>query len=274
MHRPRAAHLLLPALLLLLLPAGSAAQSAADVLGEVRDEYQRRAEGIESYTVVQRIMGQETSVRFVRREIDGIVVFQPEGMDEMMEGAFGGNLDPAFIFRPEAGARMTYEGRDEVGGEACHELSLQDFEGLGLEEMMSDGDAGFRPGSMRMCIDDDEHLVRRMVMTGTARGMGEPRELTMTTVMSDYREVGGMMHPYRVEMTTEGLEMAQSPEMAEAMARMREQMEQLPEAQREQMEAMMESRMEAMQGAMGMVAGEPVVIETVEVRINEGPSGG
>ena len=275
MPRPRAETVLAPALLALLaLPSAASGQSAADVIRDVRQDYEARTRGIENYTVVQRVMGQEVTLHFVRSEIDGIVVFQPASEGAEGQGSPGGSVDPAFFFRPEVAERMTYEGRGSVEGQACHEVSLDDFEGLGLEEALPGG-SGVDFESLGMCIDDDEHVVRRLVMKGAPRG-GESGGYTLTAVLSDYREVGGMLHPWRVEMTTEGLgAMGQNPEMAEAMARMREQLEQLPEAQRKQMEAMMESRMEAVQGAMGMVAGEPIVVETVDVRVNEGrPSGG
>ena len=58
------------------------------------------------------------------------------------------------------------------------------------------------------------------------------------------------------------------------MARLEEQLEGLPEAQRERMRAVMQSQLGAVEGALGLAQGEPLVIETLEVRVNQGPPGG
>lgn len=263
----------LPLLLLALLPVGVAAQSAADVMADFRAEYERRMAGVDDYTVVQNVMGTTTTVHFERQEVGGQVVFRPTaevGGTEIPDQA--SPVDDGFFLRPDVADRMTYEGRDEVDGHACHVVRLTDFEGLGdvadQEEMEME--------SMSFCMDADEHVVRRMEMEGMANMGGGAQSMSTTAIFKDYREVGGMIHPWRVEMTVAGVgaDPEQQARMREAMAEMEKQLEQLPESQRERVRSMMESRMEGMEGMMGIAGGEPMVIETVDVKVNEGPPAG
>lgn len=264
---------LLATLLLALAAPPLSGQSAADILDDAREAYERRMAGIENYTVVQRVMGQETTLYFVRDEVEGFAVFRPQTQQNQRSGPAA---DPTFFYRPDVADRMTYEGSAEVEGHTCHVLRLEDFEGLDLGGPFSEQEVRFDPESMEFCIDEDEHVLRRMEMKGSMTTPQGSNPMEMTGVMSDYREVDGMLHPFHLEMTTSGMGgMAQqNPEMAEAMAEMRKQLEQLPEAQRKQMEEMMRSRMEAMQGAMEAAETGTIVIETVEVKVNSGPPEG
>lgn len=257
------------------LPTALEAQSAADFLEEARQAYEARMEGIESYEVTTNMAGMESTTLHVRREVDGMVLFLPEGTGVEEMGGDQSELDPAFFYRPEVAQRMSLEGEDAVEGVSCNVVVLDDFEGLDLAPAMGAAgeQGGFEPQTMRMCVDPGEYLIRKVEMAGLMTGMQEASEITTTMVFSDYREVDGVVHPFRVEITTAGIGEAMGGEQAEAAAaleELRRQLEALPESQRQAMEGMMEDRMEAMGAMMGVAGGEPLVVETTALEVNRG----
>ena len=91
--------------------------------------------------------------------------------------------------------------------------------------------------------------------------------------MEDYREVDGLLLPYRTVIRLDGIEAMIDPEMQAQMEEMRKQLESMPEAQREMMERMMAGQMENLENMMN---GEGMTIEVTvtEVRVNAGPPSG
>ena len=68
------------ALLTSVLPGGARAQqSADDILATARDRYEKRAQNVENYSIVQEIGGQRQVAYYERRDQDGHVAFVPVG---------------------------------------------------------------------------------------------------------------------------------------------------------------------------------------------------
>jgi len=275
--------------LLLWLPSGGAAQSASDILDRALEHYEQRAEGIDNYTVVQSTKGVMTGMAgvtdqngmtmyFEKTTVDGHPVFVVRNakVDSVMrvQQRAGTSRSPAETMRVmKDHARL--EGSDAVEGHDCWVLRVDDPAAL---TRLQETGAGVKLESMSMCLDKQEYVPRRMIVDGeTSRG-GESRPITMTTLMSDYREVEGLLHPFKTEIRMSGLSSStMSPEerekTREQLAEARAKMAEVPEAQRAMVEKMMGGQLEKLEK---MLADDALSFTFVvqEVKVNAGPPAG
>lgn len=273
---PASAFLSSALILVLAAAAPASAQSAEEVVNDALERFEQRMEGVQSYTVVQTVMGFESSTTFERRTVDGHTVFVPRETEGSEAAAQAPQSYQAML--TELGERATHEGIESVDGRECHLLSLEDFSGEAFGDLSPPGAGGeWTPERLRFWIDRDELLPRKMTMEGTVTRQGEEQPVSITALMRDYREVDGVVHPYRTEVRTEGLSPAMSPEerarMEASMKKLKKKMEQMSPEQREMMEQMMGGQLEKMEemlatGAMDMT------VEVKEIRVNEGDGGG
>lgn len=271
-------------------PGALGAQSAQEIMEDAWEAYTERMADVQDYTVTHSVMGMSSTIHFVRSEVDGRVVFLPDMSQMQPAGPAEGTGQPApaqfdgqYFMRPEIAERMTVEGRESVDGNECWIVALNDFEGIELGGL-SGAQSDFEPESMRMFMDADEYIPRRIDMAGSIAGPDGPRPMSTSALMTDYRDIEGLLYPFRVEISSEGLGGAmgarmggQTPEqqaqMQEAMARMRAELEKLPPEQRAMAERMMEAQMGGGMEAMLEEAMSDMVVETTEVKVNVGPPG-
>jgi hypothetical protein len=276
--------------LALLAPSPIDAQSAQEIMREALDRYEARMSDIDDYTVSQTVMGMSTTMHFVRDEVDGRVVYLPDmtqtsmgGQDMGSQQALStGQYDGNYFMRPDLVERMRVDGTDMVDGHECWIITVDDFEGLDLGDL-SGGQQGFEPESMSMCMDRSEYVPRQIDMAGTMDTGGETHAMSTSVLMMDYREVEGMLYPFRMEISTQGLGEAMGAamgggmtdedqaEMTQMMAQMQEELDKLPEEQRAMVEQMMKSQ--GMQQMMDQALSS-VIVETTELLVNAGPPGG
>lgn len=227
-----------------LAPASAAAQSGEELLQTAMERYESRAEGVDSYTVVQETMGATTTLRFVKQTVDGHPVFLPEGSEDVASG-----MSPWARF-PELAERAAVKGKETVNGVETTVLGVSDLEGLGFGQAMEESEAvsGFTPKEMTLYIDTDDYLLRRMKLTGTGQTESGTSDVTFVADLRDYREVEGFYHPFRMEVSITGLSTGMSEEeMEEARQKMEEyqaRLEEMPEQQRAMMEKMVAPQME------------------------------
>ncbi len=263
-----AARRLLPLAVVLAFPPAAAAQSAKEILMTSLEEYERRMEGIENYTIVQETMGFETSITFERTEVEGRTVFVPKGQ----EGAGSGGMSNFYRMYPKIAERAELEGRALVDGEQCH-VVVVDLSGLDFDQEMAMGDRGdFFPKKGKLYVDTDDHLIRKMEMQGEITADGKTRPMTAVTVLSDYREVEGMLHPFQLHITATGLAAGMSEEDAEEARKGLEEMERnlegMDASQRAMVERMMGGQMEKLRKMLESGQFEITSI-TKEVRVNQ-----
>lgn len=249
------------------------AQSGEEVLRTAFDRYEERLEGVENYTVVQETMGFESATYFERTEVDGRSVFvaRVETGNAAGQNAPG---DPYTEFLQLA-ERAEREGSEVVDGEETHVVTVTDFEGIDVWNPSGDGSAGqFSPERMSFFVDTDDYLIRRMVMSGESAAGGGSGDATFTADFRDYRDIEGVLHPFLMEITVEGLQGQMSPEEQEEMRRsleqMRQQLEEMSPQQREMMERMMGGQMEQVENMMASGAMD-LTVQVTEIRVNEGP---
>lgn len=239
------------------------AESASDVAEEALERYAERAEGIESFTVVQEVAGQETTQRFVKTMVDGYPVFQPEG------SAPSGNAAMSDYSRMLQRARET--GTERVGGVETRTLVVEDFSGLTFGP---EGSETFQPERMTLYIDTEEYLPRKMEIAGEVVVDSQPRPVTTTITLEDYQIVEGFMYPYRTTVQAEGLMGAMGDDDRAEMERQLEEfdrrMEEMPAEQRRMAERAMGPRVEQMRRMMESGALEQTVV-VKELRVNTEP---
>jgi hypothetical protein len=263
-----AARHLLPLAVVLALPSVAAAQSAKEILMASLQEYEQRMEGIENYTIVQETMGFETELTFERTEVDGRTVFVPRGQEEAT-----GGISNFYRMYPKIAERAELEGTEPVDGERCFVVAINDFSGLDLDQEMAMGDRGdFVPKTGLLYVDTDDHLIRKMEMEGEITRDGQTSPMTAVTVLSDYRDIEGMLHPYLLNITATGLAAGMSEEEAEqarkSLAEMEEQLEGMDASQRAMVERMMGGQLDKLRKMLESGQFEITVV-TKEVRVNE-----
>ncbi len=260
-----AARHLFPLAIVLALPSTAAAQDAEEILMTSLEEYEQRMEGIENYTTVQETMGFETELTFLRTEVEGRTVFVPKGQEEA-----GGGMSNFYRIYPEIAERAELEGKESVDGEQCHVVAINDLSGLDLNQDMGQG--AFVPKSGLLYVDTDDHLIRKMQMEGEITRDGQTSPMTAVTVLSDYRDVEGMLHPYLMQITASGLAAGMSEEDAanarKSLEEMEENLEGMDPNQRAMVERMMGGQMDNLRKMLESGQFEIEVI-TKEVRVNE-----
>lgn len=254
-------------------PPPVSAQSAEEVLQTAMDRHQERMEGIQDYTVVQEVMGFRSTTYFEREERNGEVVFVPRV--EMGGGVSERLPDSPYGSFYELASRASHEGTEDVDGRRTHVVTATDLEGTSFQEELADDNGELRVERITLWLDEDQHLLRRMRMEGTAALQGgDPGPVTVTADLRDYREVDGMLHPFRTEISLEGfgeqISDEQREEIRQSLEEAREQMRDMPESQRQMMERMMGDQLEEMERML--LSGSMDVTMTVEeLRVNEGP---
>jgi len=240
------------------------AQSPAEILDTAMERYHEQVAGIDNYRVTQEAMGFETTSTLEKMIVDDFPVFRPvSSSDEEME------FESPYAILPQLTERGTVEGTEEIDGREAWKL-LFDVEGIDFVPV-DPGESGgeVRIRTLRLWIDDDDYLVRKMHMKGDVVENGETRAVDITALMTDYRQVDGMWHPFRTEMTARGLvggngEMSEeeAEETRAQLEEMKQQLESMPAAQREQIEKMMGPQMEQLEKMLA--SGEFTVTITVQ----------
>jgi len=250
----------------LLLPAPAAGQeSAEEIFRTAIERNEARLEGVDSVTVVQEItlpmgMTRQQELRLEKTTRDGRTLLVPAGEDD------GSQLMPAasmMATMDSAMAASALRGRSEVDGHEVYVVAVPELPAIDFGQGALSGRSAqsFRGDSATFYVDADQYVLRRARVHGQMTMGGSERAVQVGVHLSDYRETGGYLHPFRseVQLDIEGME----KQMQAMMQRM--QQGGSDSAQR----AMMEQAMAAMMGG-----GMTVVSTVKEVRVNGSRSSG
>ncbi len=268
----RAPHVLIPFLLLgaMLSASPAAAQSAEAVLKTMYEKYESGVAGIENYTLVEDIGGHEVVTYMEKSMVDGRPVFRTPtaAVGDRRAGDIYGRLDTY-------AERARLEGRETVEERECYVVVFDDLADIALEEGMEPGGGDFHPRTGTLYVDTDDYVVRKMMLEGEYEYEGTTHTSTMIALLRDYRDVGGLLYPFRTVMTVEGLPTADISEedleqARQSMRELEEQMKQMSDEQRAMMERMMKPQMERLEQ---MLEGGNLEFTTVvrEFKVNAGP---
>lgn len=267
------------AALAVLAPEPVSAQTAGEILRTALERYEQRMEGIRTYRVTQRVMGMTTTNRFVKTTVDGHPVFVQAGADSAVDRMPRGWGNPYRLF-PRLADRAELVGRSTVDGHETWHVAVTDFQGLELDAMTPDRAAGqFRPQRLDLHLDTGSHAIRKLELQGKMVTDTASRALSLTAGFHDYREVQGMLHPFRVSIRVQGMSAAlPAGELKRArrqLQRVQQQIEQLPEDQREKARQAMGDQLDQLRRIVesGEVRTE-VVVTDLQVNEDAGGAGG
>lgn len=191
--------------------------------------------------------------------------------------------DPYAVLRSLAD-EVELVGTETRNGHSVRVLEVRDPGGLVPDD-------AFVPSALTFSLDTEAHLLREVRMEGEVETKEGPRPMTVRITLEDYREVDGLVHPFRtvtrfgeagdgVADVDPAEVSAKMDEARRQMERMREQLADLPPEQRRMMEEQLErvggvsglqTRMEEQMDALGEGRMETVV---QEIRVNAGPPDG
>jgi hypothetical protein len=252
------------------------AQSAGEIFDRMLAEHERRTEGIENYTLVQETMGFETVMYFERETMNGRSLLRLKRTTTMGVTVDAEEDDAGFneIYEVahELAAHAAYVGRNEVDGRSVHVLRIDDLAEIDFGHGAVDEDSDFVPERGTIYVDTDLFVPRRMEFEGSMTTEQGTTDVTSVVDLQDYREIEGMLVPYRTVVEMQGLSEAIDPEMRQQYEEMKRQLAEMPESQRAMAERMMKGQLEQIEK---MMQGDAMVIEmtVTDVRVNAGPPG-
>ena len=209
------------------------AQSAADILDRMIQEYSNSISGIETMMVITKMEGfletdepDTTYYRKVQME-DGSYTMQEVGSARETPSAdyynFKANYDAIVN-------NASYEGTESIDGRNAHVLLIEDISALyndavaGVEQ--ADESAEAQRG--RLYIDASDYVLLRMSFE---MQFEEEFSGSIDMNMKDYRDVDGMKYPFLIEMVYDGIsDQFSAEELAEAQKGLREAREQIDNA--------------------------------------------
>lgn len=278
---PRSQSVAFPAALALLVPLAAgplSAQSGQEVMGKAVEAYETRIEGIREYTVTQRVdvMGTTVTNHFVKRTRDGHPVFVRADREEGGQGPRGwGNPYQLFL---DMARRAELEGRTTVGGHEAWTLTVSDFSGVDARRMTPAGSRGeFHPAEATFQIDVESYVIRRLSVSGAVGTDGSKEPIEMIARFADYRERGGMLYPFRTDVSVEGMKAVMSPEERRRARRqlraIRARLDSMSASRREEVEARIRPQIEQLERTVESGRLE-VTVEVQELTVNGGGGDG
>ena len=278
--------ILIVSLILFLSSPCLAGMTVQEVISNMQKAYEKQMKGVNDFTVIHRSIGGmaalagDTVTHYKKVKLDGQDIYksriesQVMGMDMVIinDGKYywttnpmTGEIDKEIsehdsvqIWRNLDPVRTQYLGEEEVNGEKAYILKFDNpIQVMSKQQAVSQqGEEPEEPGEMwgTLWISNKTWMPLRMLMEFKAESMEEAEEMIMimkmTTDLKDYRQVGTMLHPYQMVMST-------TMELDTIG---------LSEEEKKEGQAMMQM-MSAMMSGMGSFT-----IDTIDIKVNTGLS--
>ena len=262
----------------LLVAAGSprllSGQSAAEVFSRMVAEQDRRAAAVENYTVVQEVMGRAVTTYLVKVASGTHAVFRAQ--DTRVEGMGAAPFEAAddmsadlWTDLPTLGSQARYLRRETIDGHAVHVVEVPDLsKAAAFRTPREAAGRTFEARKGTFFVDASLWVPRRLVFEGKMTTEQRTADVTMIMDLQDYREVEGMLHPFRTAVRVEGMV---SAEEQARFAEMKKQLAELPPEQRQAMEQMMKGQLGQLERMMGEDGSMTFESTVREVKVNAGP---
>ena len=245
-------------------PLISQDKKAVKVLESMQERYEESIENIDDY-----VMEKENHTIFYKKahKENGRPYFKTKTKGKSMRytGSNSINEDLYSQFTSQAKEKITYEGTDKVEGNEVHVLYINEMK---VEEDLDQDpktDNVFK--DLYLYIDSDELIARKIKYTVEFSSSGTVREISPIIKRKDFRDVNGMMIPYKTITIVEGLSLSEK-ERQEVKEGLKE-FEQLPESQKQMAQKMMGDKIEKYRKMLEEDKSEEVS-KVVEVRVNTG----
>ncbi len=250
---------------------------AAEMLEQVRAHYERSVREIDDYKIVTS----NFTTHYHKEYDNGRPYFASKVETESFWGSISGlgmhSTSPmvdADFFSPEVFEHLLmhsrYMGMERIDDLNTHVIFIDDMRVL--MEAFDDMDEPI--GSLSLFFDDEHWVLRKMKFSAMAEiEEGDVRQIEPVMRMKDYRNIDGLMIPFRTTITVHGLsDYLSDAEREEAMAALEElekELEQMPAEQRNMLEQMMGGQLDQLRQ---MLADDMIefAIEVKEVHVNTG----
>ncbi len=206
---------------------------AAEIIETMQEEYIKSIEGVEDY-----ILYKTNDTVYYKKAYEGerpyfkVKVNTEDPYIGGTESAVGDN--PFSQTYSYVKNNAVHEGTEKIDGNKVDVIYAEDveFHNPGGQE---------RVEYIRLYIDTDEKVARKMEYPIEMTKDGETREVTINATYRDLREVEGMIIPYETEIVIKGLTLTEEErkEAEKSLGKFEEKMEEMPESQREMVENMM-----------------------------------
>lgn len=216
------------------------AQDASQIIHQALQVYEDGAKDTDNYRMTAETMGFRSETMMKKEIVDGHPVFVPAQFDGTKDSQWE---SPQNWFRQIAD-RAKYDGTEEVDGHRCHVVSIDNFEGIDVSPgIQSDGE--FQPTWMSIALDTESSLPRRMRMKGNMVVEDSTRSMSIEALMTDYRQINGMYHPFRILIEADGFmgpggaSEVDMEEAQESLAELEKSLEEMSDQERAMVERMM-----------------------------------
>jgi len=250
------------------LPSGVEAQTAEEILDLMAASYAEQISGIDDYTVNGRSF---TSYHKKYPGPDGYPIFRSKTEDTASGIGVGNmttrfNADNMLELRGRISGIAEHAGRADVRGIDAHVLRLTDFSAM---DPLGSGDQQ-PPDSVLFFVDPDGWLLVRMSIHGSSPTQPQQGNVTPTIDFEDFRDIEGMKVPFLTRLTMVGaqlnLSQQQVDDAQQALEKLEQRLQGLPEAQRQMMMDRLRPQLERMQQIADTGTLETVFeVESVEV---------
>ena len=233
-----------------------AAISVQEIINNLQKEYEQQMAGVNDYSIIQKPSGGiasfagETKIFYKKARINGEDVYKTRTETEVMgmdfisiyDGKYNWSTDPmtgeiekelaqtnpAQFWKNINLSNTSYLGEDTIDGEKVYLLQIENALQVmgGLQAQASSiQDDGLELATGKLWISSKTWIPLRMQMTIKAGSEGEDiaMNLISTTDFRDYRQVGSMLHPFQLimststEIDTSGMSEEEKEEQEEAM---------------------------------------------------------
>jgi hypothetical protein len=189
---------------------GSAqAQSVAEVIDGMYAAVERQAAGVQDYTLSQQVMGFDTYSYFEKEMVDGHPVFKLQ----MSDGAgfsfgLGGEdvgLGDVFIYGPRFLEHGVYAGTEQIGNFTVHVLAVEGDAAGQIVPPRGPDQVEYRPRAVRLYVDAQMMVPRRIVLEGDAITDTGPQPLGIQLDMQNYLPIESMWVPFKTTLLIAGM---------------------------------------------------------------------
>lgn len=250
---------------------------AAEILELVRQNYEQSISDINDYTVVT----EQFTTHYVKKLDNGRPYFVSHIETESFWGsvsALGMHTTSPMVdsdfFVPEVFSHLKenliYKGTEPLNGLNTHVLYLEDMRVF--FDVFDDVDEPL--GNLTLYFDDEYWVLRQMRFSADAElEDGQFQRIEPVVRMKDYRNISGMMVPFKTAITISGLmdhlSDEERKEAREALAEFERELRDMPPQQRQMIEDMMGGQLDELRK---MIEDDSIefVIEVLDVNVNTG----
>ena len=170
---------------------------------------ERQAASVQDYTLSQQVMGFDTYSYFEKELVDGHPVFRLQMSDGSgFSFGLGGDdvwLGDVFIYGPKFLEHGVYAGTEQMGNFSVHVLAVEGDGALEIVPPRGPDQVEYRPRAVRLYVDAQMMVPRRILLEGDAMTDTGPQSLTIQLDMQNILPIESMLVPFLIKLEIAGM---------------------------------------------------------------------